>query len=107
MNRGPGRLEFRSADLLGALAALAAAQKHGRAIKLSFDNGELALARGATTVRVPARGHWPMIATVGTQLVKDLRRLRKAMPELLVLVATDSHLQFGHYSIPCSWVSPT
>ena len=99
-----GRLEFRSSDLVSALAALTAAQKHGRTIHLSFTDGELQLSRGVTTVRVPAHGSWPAGASVGTQFVKDLLRRRKVLPEVMVLHASESHLHFSHYSVPCSWV---
>ena len=99
-----GRLQFRSTDFVAALAALSAAQKHGRVVRISFDQGELELARGATSVRLSAHGTWPATATVGTRFVKDLLRRRKALPELLVLSGSDSHLHFSHYAVPCSWL---
>ena len=99
-----GRLEFRSTDFVAALAALSAAQKYGRVVTLSFNQGELELARGATSVRLSAHGAWPDTAAVGTKFVKDLLRRRKALPELLVLSGSDSHLHFSHYAVPCSWL---
>lgn len=99
-----GRLEFRSTDFVAALAALSAAQKHGRVVSLSFNQGELELVRGATSVRLSAHGTWPTTATVGTKFVKDLLRRRKALPELLVLSGSDSHVHFSHYAVPCAWL---
>ena len=53
---------------------------------MSFHEGALDFARGVTTVRVPASGVWSRTALVPVDLVKDLLRRRKALPETFVLV---------------------
>jgi hypothetical protein len=97
------RLEVRAADLVPALHSLAAAQKRGLTVCVSFAAGELELSRGATNARVAAQGTWPLIASTHVRLIKDLRRLRRELPDVVVLEGTRSMLHFSIYSIPCSW----
>ena len=98
------RVDVKAEDVVGALVALKAAQRRGKDIRVSFHDGFLAFTRGVTTVRVPASGVWPRTALVHVDLVKDLLRLRKALPETFVLSGGESMLHFSHYSIPCRWM---
>ena len=98
------RVEVRAEDVVGALQALKASEKRGKDICVSFHEGSLEFARGVTTVRVPASGIWSRTALVHVDLVKDLLRRRKVLPETFVLSGGQSMLHFSHYSIPCRWV---
>ena len=100
------RVHVKAEDVVGALRALKAARTRGRDICVSFHEGSLEFARGVTTVRVPAVGIWSRAALVPVDLVKDLLRRRKALPETFVLSGGQSMLHFSHYSIPCRWVAP-
>ena len=72
---------------------------------VSFHDGSLEFARGVATVRVPAVGTWPGAALVSADLMTDLLRRGKALPENFVLSGGKSMLHFSHYSIPCSWAA--
>ena len=98
------RVDVKAEDVVSALEALKAAQRRGKDICVSFHEGSLEFTRGVTTVRVPASGVWPRTALLHVDLVKDLLRRRKALPETFVLSGGQSMLHFSHYSIPCRWV---
>jgi hypothetical protein len=104
MSNDECRVDVRAEEVIGAVQALKAAQPRGKDICVSFHQGSLELARGVTTVRVPAAGIWSRTALVSVDLVKDLLRRRKALPETFVLSGGRSMLHFSHYSIPCRWV---
>jgi hypothetical protein len=104
MSHDECRVDVKAEDLVGALQALKAAQTRGKDICVSFREGALEFARGVTTVRVPASGNWSRTALVSVDLVKELVRRRKALPETFVLSGGQSMLHFSHYSIPCRWV---
>ena len=103
MTAHPCRVEVKAEDLLLALRSLNAAQRAGKSVRVSFHNGELELVRAATAVRVPAAGTWPLTAIVRVELVRDLLRRQKALPETLVVCGSDTMLHVSHYAIPCSW----
>jgi hypothetical protein len=100
---GECRVEVNAEDVIAALQALKVAAR-GRHLFVSFHEGSLEFARGVTTVRVPAAGSWTRPALVSADLVKELLRRRKALPETFVLCGSQSMLHFSHYSIPCRWV---
>jgi hypothetical protein len=91
-----------TAELLEGLRAMAAAQKRGHLI-VSYDSDSLCLARGVTTVRIPASGTWPLVATVSPTFVRDIRAMAKLLSDPVVLEGTRSMLHISHYSIPCRW----
>ena len=96
------RLECRAEDFVGALRMLAAAAKRGGSLSISFINGELHLTRGVTVVRVPATGTWSGEVKVSVQMIRDLLKAQKALPDALVIAANASRLSISHYSTP-SW----
>jgi hypothetical protein len=104
MSNGECRVEVKAEDVIGALQALKAAQTRGREICVSFHGDALEFARGVTTVRVPASGVCSRTALVSVDLVRELLRRRKALPETFVLSGGQSMLHFSHYSIACRWV---
>jgi hypothetical protein len=71
---------------------------------VSLRDGELELARGLSTARVPATGTWSGEATVKADFVKGLRLLREDLPDEVVIEGTDSRIYVGSsYSILCRW----
>ena len=95
------RLECRAEDFVGALRLLKVSARGGSSLKISLINGELVFMRGATTVRTAAHGTWPRTVTVSVQIVRDLLRVQKALPDALVITASASHMSVSHYSTPC------
>ena len=95
------RLECRAEDFVSALRLLKASAKGGSSLKISFMHGELVFTRGATTVRVPATGTWSGAVTVSVQMIRDLLKAQKALPDALVIAANASRLSISHYSTPC------
>jgi hypothetical protein len=104
MPQDPCRLELQAKDLFSALAGLAAAKNRRRTpVSLSFQAGELELAQGVSRARLPASGTWPLVAIAHVNMVKDLLRLRKVLPDVVVLVGRSSTLHFDHYGVGCAW----
>ena len=99
-------IEVRATELVSALTLLAAAQKAGHKLKLTFRNDELEFRRGATTVHIAASGSWPGAATTASAIVRDLLKRRKAFPEVVELIATDTAVHFSHFVAPCIWTTP-
>jgi hypothetical protein len=86
-------------DGLAMLRKLAKPKKNSQAF-LSYDQGNLVIDVGGTTVRTGAEGAWPGKITIGGKTLVDLAKLLPP-DDPLSIRAEDYRLYFGSFSIPC------